>query len=92
MVGNPKPTIQISCEPKNRLSPLNIFLVHTIGAVFGDLLRNYGSAETCTGKCLEVNQEVMLKVALKGLLGDPFGGKEGRRDVKIGSMSRRKGN
>ena len=28
----------------------------------------------------------MLKVALGGLLGDPPSGKEGRRDVKIGSM------
>ena len=37
-------------------------------------------------KCTEVNQEVMLKVALGGLLGDPPSGKEGRRDVKIGSM------
>ena len=32
----------------------------------------------------------MLKVALGGLLRDPPGGKEGRRDVKIGSI-RRKG-
>ena len=28
----------------------------------------------------------MLKVALGDLLGDPFGGKGGKRDVKIGSM------
>ena len=34
----------------------------------------------------------MLKVALGDLFGDPFGGKEGRRDAKIGSMSKRKGN
>ena len=33
----------------------------------------------------------MLKVALGDLFGDPFGGKEGRRDAKIGSMSKRKG-
>ena len=33
---------------------------------------------------------VMLKVVLRGLHGDPFGGKEGRKDAKIGSM-RRKG-
>ena len=26
----------------------------------------------------------------RDLLGDPFGGKEGRRGVKIGSLSRRK--
>ena len=44
------------------------------------------------GKCLEVNQGVMLKVALKGLLEDPLGEKEGRRDTKMRSMSRRKGN
>ena len=30
-------------------------------------------------------------MALGDLFGDPFGGKEGRRDTKIGSMSRRKG-
>lgn len=33
----------------------------------------------------------MLRVALGGLLGDPLGGKEGRRGAKIGSTSRRKG-
>ena len=32
----------------------------------------------------------MLKVALRGLLRDPLGKKEGKRGVKIGSM-RRKG-
>ena len=37
-------------------------------------------------KCLGVNQGVMLKVALGGLLGDPSDGKEGRRDANIGSM------
>ena len=42
------------------------------------------------GKCLEVRLGVMLKVVLGGLHGDPFGGKEGRKDGKIGSM-RRKG-
>ena len=30
----------------------------------------------------------MLKVALGDLLEDPPGGKEGRRDVKIGSMKK----
>ena len=44
------------------------------------------------GKCLEVNQGVTLKVALEGLFGDPLDGKKGRKDTKIGSMSRRKGN
>ena len=29
---------------------------------------------------------VMLKVVLGGLQGDPLGGKEGRKDAKIGSM------
>ena len=43
------------------------------------------------GKCLEVNQGVMLKVVLGGLLGDPLGGKEDRIGTKIGSISRRKG-
>ena len=38
------------------------------------------------GKCLEVNQGVMLKVALGGLLGDPPGRNKGRRDMKIGRM------
>ena len=42
------------------------------------------------GKCLEVRLGVMLKVVLGGLHGDPLGGKEGRKDAKIGSM-RRKG-
>jgi len=32
----------------------------------------------------------MLKVVLGDLLGDPFGGKEGRRGTKIGSMNKRK--
>ena len=41
-------------------------------------------------KNLEVNQGVTLKVALRGLLKDSPGGKEGRRDAKIRSM--RKGN
>ena len=41
-------------------------------------------------KCLEVNQGVMLKMALGGLPRDPPGRKEGRRVTKIGSM-RRKG-
>ena len=44
------------------------------------------------GKCLEVNQGVTLKVALEGFFGDPLDGKKGRRDTKIGSLSRRKGN
>ena len=41
-------------------------------------------------KCLEVNQGVMLIMALGGLPRDPPGRKEGRRVMKIGSM-RRKG-
>ena len=40
------------------------------------------------GKYSEDNQGVTLKVALGDLLGDPVGGKEGRKGVKIGSMSR----
>ena len=39
---------------------------------------------------MEDNQGAMLKVALGDLFWDPLGRKEGRRDVKIGSM-RRKG-
>ena len=35
---------------------------------------------------MEVNQGVMPKVALGGLLEDPPGEKEGRRDAKIRSM------
>ena len=50
IVGNPKPTIQIGCEPKNGLSPLTIFLVRIIGAVCGNLLRICGSAEMLTGE------------------------------------------
>ena len=50
IVGNPKPTIQIGCEPKNRLSPLTIFLVRIIGAICGNLLRICGSAEMRTGE------------------------------------------
>ena len=38
------------------------------------------------GKCLEVHLGVMLKVVLGGLHRDPLGGKEGRKDAKIGSM------
>ena len=41
-------------------------------------------------KCLKVIQGVMLKVVLGDLLKDPLGRREGRRGVKIGSMSRRK--
>ena len=50
IIGNPKPTIQISYEPKYRSSLLTIFWVRTIGAVCGNLLRSYGSAETRTGE------------------------------------------
>ena len=42
------------------------------------------------GKCLKLNQGVMLKVVLEDLFGDPLGRKEGRRGAKIGSMNRRK--
>ena len=42
------------------------------------------------GECLEANQGVTLKVASRGLLEDPLGGKEGRRDAKIGSTNRGK--
>ena len=38
------------------------------------------------GKFLENNLGAILKVALGDLLGDPFGGKEGRSNAKIGSM------
>ena len=41
------------------------------------------------GKFLEDNQGAMLKVALGDLLGDPLGGKEGKRDMKIGSTRRK---
>ena len=44
------------------------------------------------GKCPVDNQEVTLKAALGDLLGDPIGGKEGRRGVKTGSMRRGKSN
>ena len=50
IVGNPKPTIQIGCEPKNRLSPLTIFLVRIIGTICGNLLHICGSAEMRTGE------------------------------------------
>ena len=42
------------------------------------------------GECLEVNQEVMLKVAQGGLLEAPLGWREGRKGTKIRTM-RRKG-
>ena len=42
------------------------------------------------GKCSEDNQGVTLKVALRDLFGDPIGGKEGKRGIKTGSMSRGK--
>ena len=41
-------------------------------------------------KCLKVIQGVMLKVVSGDLLKDPLGRREGRRGVKIGSISRRK--
>ena len=44
------------------------------------------------GKCLKVDQEVMSKMVLRDLLRDLLGKKEGKRGVKIGSMSRRKSN
>ena len=91
LVGNPKPTTQIDCEPKQRLSPITKFWAPTIGAVYWNLLQSYGSARTRTGKCLEDNQGAMLKAALGDLLGDPPGGKGGKRDARIGSM-RSKGN
>ena len=53
IIGNPKSTIQISCEPKYRSSPLTIFWVRTIGTVCGNFLRSYGSAETRTGEMFE---------------------------------------
>ena len=53
IVRNPKPTIQIGCEPKNRLSPLTIFLARIIGTICGDLLRSCGSIETHAWKCLK---------------------------------------
>ena len=48
IIGNPKPTIQISYEPKYRSSPLTIFWVRTIGTICGNLLCSYGSVETRT--------------------------------------------
>ena len=41
------------------------------------------------GKCLKVGLGVMLKVALGNFLEDLLGEKEGKKDVKIGSMSRK---
>ena len=41
------------------------------------------------GKCLKVGRGVMLKVVLGDPLGDLLGEKEGKRGMKIGSMSRR---
>ena len=45
LVGNSKPTIQISCEPNSKPGPLSRSWVRTIGAVCGDLLRNCSSVE-----------------------------------------------
>ena len=41
------------------------------------------------GKCLKVGLGVMMKVALGDFLEDLLGEKEGKKDVKIGSMSRK---
>ena len=91
IVGKPKPTIQIDYEPKYGLSSLALFWERTIGVVCGDLPRSCGSAETYVGRCLKDGQGVMLKAVLGDLLEDLLGKKEGKRDAKIGSMSRRKG-
>ena len=45
-VGNPKPTLKIYCEPKNETDLLNSFVMHTIGAVCGNLLQSCDLAET----------------------------------------------
>jgi len=42
------------------------------------------------GKCLKVGLGVMLKAALGDLLGDLLGRKEDKRDVKIGSVNRKR--
>ena len=60
--------------------------MHTICAICGDLLQNCGSTKAHTGKWLEDNLGAMLKVALGNLLGDPPCEKEGRSDLKIGSI------
>ena len=72
------------------MSPLTIFLVSTIGTVYGKLICSCGSADTQAGKCLKDSRVAMLKMILGDLLGDLLGEKEGKRDMKIGSKSKRK--
>ena len=61
--------------------------MHTIGAVYRDLLCSYDSAETHIGKCLKDDRVVMLEAILGDLLEDLLSDKEGKRGVKIGSWS-----
>ena len=53
IVGNSKPTIQTSCEPKYKLSLLKTIWARTIGANCWNLLRSYGSTETHARKMSE---------------------------------------
>ena len=66
--------------------------VRIIGVVNGSLLRSYGFVEIREGKMSERQSRSYAKVALGDLIEDPFGGKEGRKDVKTGSMSKAKSN
>ena len=90
IVGNSKPAIQISCESKFWPTPLKISWARIIGVLCGDLLRICGFARMCTKKCLQVNQGVMLKMALRGLFEDPLGENKGTRGAMIGTMNKRK--
>ena len=46
--------------------------------------------DSCMGKCLKDVREATPKAGLWGLLGDPHGGNEDIKDVKIGSISKRR--
>ena len=50
LVGNTRPTLQVSCEPNPKPGPLKGVWVRIIGVICGNLLRSCGSAEIHTGE------------------------------------------
>ena len=86
-----QPIVQISCEPKQQFGPTNPFLVRTIGAHRGALLRRRGSRGTrAQEKCLKVIRGTMRKLDPKGLLEGLVGESADKRNMKIGSTTNEK--
>ena len=66
-------------------------MARTIGAICGNLLQSHDSIETHSQeKCLKDVQEAMPGADSWGLLKDPHGGNEGKKDMKTGSTSEKK--